>query len=131
MKIKRNTVVFFPLLFLLLSSLPSCVMETPDNTGKLVVQNHSESAVIFITDVWTHQEGSLEWVSRWHGSKADGEEITLHLEPGSYDLKLKAEYLFIGQYFETGYKQPAVIKTGKTKFYIFDGVGIYDMEAIQ
>jgi hypothetical protein len=115
----------------LLIFLCSCAVEIPDNTGKLVIKNNSDSAVTFITDVWTHQEGSMEWVSRWHGSKAPNEEITLHLEPGNYDLKIKTDHLFIGQYYETGYKQPAAIKTGKTKFYIFDGSGFYDMESLQ
>jgi hypothetical protein len=123
----KNMIIFSFILFL----LPSCNTEMPDETGKLVVQNNSASAVTFITGVWTHQEGSMEWVSRWHGSKAADEEITLYLKPGNYDLKIKTEYLFIGQYFETGYKQPAVIKTDKTKFYIFDGSGLYDMEAAQ
>jgi hypothetical protein len=111
--------------------LASCVIEIHDNTGKLVIQNNSGSSVVFITDVLTHREGSLVWVSRWQGSKADGEEIILSLEPGKYDLKIRAEYLFIGQYYETGYKQPAVIRTGDAKIYAFDGMGIYDIEAVQ
>lgn len=108
----------------------SCITGAEDNAGKLVVQNNSGSSVTFITDVWTHQEGSLEWINRWHGSKADAEEITLYLEPGHYDLKIRTEYLFMGQYYETGYKQPAIVKTGTAKIYIFDGMGIYDMETI-
>jgi hypothetical protein len=117
--------------FFVLLVLSSCHVEMPDETGKLVVRNNSASTVTFITDVWTHQEGSMEWVPHWHGSKAAGEEISLYLEPGNYDLKIKAEYLLVGQYFETAYKQPAVIKTNTTKFYTFDGSGLYDMESVQ
>jgi hypothetical protein len=126
----KNTTVFSFALFLVSLVTLSCDIEIPDNTGKLVIQNNSDSVITFITDVWTHQEGSLEWVSRWHGSKTANEEITLYLEPGRYDLKIRAEYLLIGLYFETAYKQPAVIKTDSTKFYIFDGNGFYDMEAV-
>lgn len=112
-------------------SFYSCVIVLNDNTGKLVIQNNSNSAVTFITDVWTRTEGSLEWERRWHGFKANGEEITLYLEPDDYDLRIRAEYIYIGQYYETGYKQPALVKKDKTKTYIFDGMGIYDMEAVK
>jgi hypothetical protein len=119
--------IFFLSLVVFLFS--SCIIELPDTTGRLIIQNNSGSSVTFITDVWTRQEGSLEWVSRWHGIKANDEEITLYLEPDNYNLRIRVEYLIVGQNFETGYKQPAVIKAGKSRFYVFDGMGIYDMEA--
>jgi hypothetical protein len=109
----------------------SCVIGIDDTTGKLVIQNNSGSPVTFITDVWTHTEGSLEWINRWHGSKQDGEEITLYLEPNNYDLKIRTDYLFVGLYYETGYKRPAAVKTNTSKIYIFDGIGIYDMEDVK
>ncbi|MDR2079494.1 MAG: hypothetical protein LBP74_07235, partial [Treponema sp.] len=112
--------------FLLSFFLPSsCTFEPPENAGKLVIRNNADSAVTFITGVWTHMEGSLEWVPRWQGSKPSGEAIALSLEPGTYDLKIRAEYMLISQFFETAYKQPAVVKTDQTLFYIFDGGGIY------
>jgi hypothetical protein len=107
--------------------LVSCPYTVPEK-GKMVVQNWSSGNATMITDVWTHVEGSTEWINFWHGECPPQEELSFFLEPGRYNVRVKTSTIFVPRFYETGYMQPILISYGDIKFIIFDGKGIYDME---
>jgi hypothetical protein len=111
-------------------------MEPDNKAGKIIVQNQSYDSTLEISDVWLKEPGSIDWVNYWHGScKGDSEyinELSFNLDPGTYNVKIKViKYGIFYRYYETGYMQPVIIKRDDSKFVIYDGNGIYDMEKYQ
>ena len=122
---KKVWVLFFLPLVL------ACNLELPNNEGKIVIVNQTENEMAVITDVWIHGEGSTEWVSRWAGAVEEGYDVSIIVEPGSYDIRIRVNYLFYTRIYETGYKQPIAVGNKKVKYIIFDGNGIYDSDITQ
>ena len=105
----------------------SCIHE-PEKAS-VVISNNSESVLGSITQVWTRVENSNDWVSQWTGSKKQGEDVNLYIEPGTYDFRIEVTYLYLVPLkYETGYKNSITCKRGEYKFIFFDGKGIFDME---
>jgi hypothetical protein len=108
----------------------SCPVELPENTGKIIVQNNSTSPIQVITDVWLHETGSTEWINSWHGECEKDAEISFTTDPGTYDVRIKVlQAYIIPSFYETGYHQSIKLDNKASKFIIFDGTGIYDMES--
>jgi hypothetical protein len=80
--------------------------------GRLIVKNGSESAVI--TKVQTYQ--SAVWLERWTGNAGPNEEITLKLDPGSYNVQIT-----VNDSNETEYTLTSVTVPEGEKRLIFDG----------
>jgi hypothetical protein len=119
------------ILALTISLFFSCTLFT-DN-GKIIVQNQTGKTSEIITDVWLQLDQATDWVNVWHGQCA-GEygkytELSFLYKAGSYNVRVRAFKLYsIGYFYETGYKSPIKLNIRDSKFIIYDGNGIYDMD---
>jgi hypothetical protein len=98
------------------------------NYAVIVIKNTAGSDVPAITGLWTHEQGSVSWISRFSGLIYSGREETIPLPPANYDVRITVSYLLYERTFETGYMNYLRAKPNEYHFLVFDGNGLYKME---
>jgi hypothetical protein len=111
----------------------SCRLEPGRERGRIVIQNRSYNSTLEMSDVWLKEPGSMDWKNYWSGScRGDSEyinELFFDVESGIYDVRIQVlRYGYFHGYYETGYMQSIRVEESGSKFIIYDGNGIYDME---
>jgi hypothetical protein len=111
-----------------LSAIFSACLAVTDDYARIVIKNNAASDIPAITALQTHEPGSTSWISRFNGYLYAGEEETITLPPGNYDVRITVSYILYERTFETGYMNYVEAKPNEYNFLIFDGNGLYKME---
>ena len=112
-------------IILVLSSIFVSCRYAPEGKGKISIENNAQDYMC-ITEVWTKEHSEYEWKLSFDNSGLANVRIAqFNLEPGNYDIKLKARTKLFSYEQEYKYSDYVIVQDNSFECLCFDGYSIY------